>query len=528
MSFLTSSEGAPSTKKAVISLWFRVPKQTIDDITQEYQAWKALNDNPVADPGPRRRFLGIVPLMTFGPAGLNSRKVYQEQRETGAFPGRYEEHWSDGSPDCSRAGWSEDISQVGPWQDPHHTFGPTDTLVEKDFVLDGSYIGVDCTATNRIPALSVNIVMPESNKASMPGASPAVVSHTSGPSYVLTGTGICPGAPHLYFTGPSDFPLPPGILCYTAAHFSSFNTLVYEGNADVLWGRVPETFRLLPSISAGAHTIDANAEQFQGAKIEPDHWHHLLLSFDFTANVSTRGQLVSQTIVHGVNSGEAPSSGGEGGRTSSTCLMWVALDDKNLTQRALSVFWPNGYSNPNGILPINAMAVAQSVNYSIVETNNPQSLCNGVNYTITQINQIPEYSYLPAAVDMSNIGLPADDTYVDAIRQCEMAELQVFTGVSLKTGETVNRRAFVDPNGKPVPPTQKKEVDPSTKQVTKESGSIELLGKEPEILLHKSGNWKKGMNTGTGDQFVPTAKIISYKPDPSLRGDQGKPGVAKP
>jgi len=58
-----------------------------------------------------------------------------------------------------------------------------------------------------------------------------------------------------------------------------------------------------------------------------------------------------------------------------------------------------------------------------------------------------------------------------------------------------------------------------------------LLGKKPEILLHRSSNWKKGSNTGTlglefaGDgqiierpagQFVPTAKIEQYKPDPKL------------
>jgi hypothetical protein len=66
-----------------------------------------------------------------------------------------------------------------------------------------------------------------------------------------------------------------------------------------------------------------------------------------------------------------------------------------------------------------------------------------------------------------------------------------------------------------------------------QSGSIEYLGQEPDVLLHGSGNWIKGKNTGasqddgtgTGNkvppaQFTPTGKIKAYKPDPSLHGPQ--------
>jgi hypothetical protein len=522
MSYLKSGTSPSSARKAVVSLWFRVPQQTIDDITHEYQKWKAENDDPLGDPGPRRRFLGIVPLMTFGPANLNSLDVYQALRETGDFPGWYEETWHENL-DCSITGWTETITQAGQWKDSFFSFGSGGEdalLIERAFVLDGSYIGVDCTAEDKIPVLSVNIVMPKSAKASMPGAVPAVVSHTSGPSYVLVGTGVCPGAPDLYFTTEDDFPLPPGILCYTEPHFTSSQTKVYEGNAEVLWGRVPETFRLCPAITAGAHTIDASVE-FKGATIAPDHWHHLLLSFDFTKEVKTSGQLVEQTIDHGVNSGESPSFGGEGDRTEGTGMMWVALDDINLTGRKLSAFWPDKYHNLNGVLSINAMAVAQSVNYSIIETNDPASLCNGVDYTITQSQNVPRYSYLPSAVDMSNISLPAAEAYVDAIRRCEMAELQIFLDVSLDTSDIRKRRAFIDAKGNPVAPDKTSSPDDPS------SGSIDLLGKRPDILLHSSSNWIKGRNTGsTGvtdegnqireGQFTPIGGIASYTPDPSL------------
>lgn len=542
MSFLTSSVIVPDTGKAVISLWFRVPQKSIDDITTEYQEYlKAVDAANAAgtDPPPRRPFLGIVPLMTFGPTSLKAREYYLEMQATGPFPGRYEETWSNGPfGDCVGAGWQEVVSDAGDWEDSHYTFTPGGTLSGKKFDLDGSYIGVECTSQHGdFPALSVNIVMPESNRASMPGAYPAAVEHTSGPAYFLSGSGC---GVTMHFAGPdTQFP---GRLCYDTTHFSSFETVIYEGNADVVAGRVPETFRLLPAQPAGAHSLDVSFPSSRpyksGAKIEADHWHHLLLSFDFTNQVSTKGQLISQAKDGTSTSGDTPVVGGEGGRTSSTGLMWVALDNKNLTRLELSAFWPDGYSNPNGVLPINGMVVAQYVNFSIVNTNIPISVCDGIDLTTTQVQQLPEYSYLPSSVSFANLGLPASKAHSDAVRQVEMAELQIFTGVALDTGKTVNRLAFIG-NGKPVPPTQKKEVDPSTKQVTKESGSIELLGKEPELLLHKSRNWIKGISTGslatgvdragkTTPTLEPVGEIISYKPDPSLGGDQGKKDPPKP
>jgi hypothetical protein len=71
-----------------------------------------------------------------------------------------------------------------------------------------------------------------------------------------------------------------------------------------------------------------------------------------------------------------------------------------------------------------------------------------------------------------------------------------------------------------------------------------LLGQKPIILLHGSGNWSSGKNTGpmidnpdydpdqptSADnpiqipdpdfQFTPTGQIVSYTPDPSLHGPQ--------
>ena len=61
-----------------------------------------------------------------------------------------------------------------------------------------------------------------------------------------------------------------------------------------------------------------------------------------------------------------------------------------------------------------------------------------------------------------------------------MAELQIFTGMTLDTSVERNRRAFVDISGVPVKPE-----DTETQ-----------LGRRPDILLHKTDNWKAGKNTG--------------------------------
>jgi len=81
-------------------------------------------------------------------------------------------------------------------------------------------------------------------------------------------------------------------------------------------------------------------------------------------------------------------------------------------------------------------------------------------------------------------------------------------------------RAFVDDAGKSVDPAQ----------------AETLIGAKPVILLHGTGHWQKGTNTGPPDvidpdtgepapdpakALTPTGKIDAYSPDPSLHGPQG-------
>jgi hypothetical protein len=57
--------------------------------------------------------------------------------------------------------------------------------------------------------------------------------------------------------------------------------------------------------------------------------------------------------------------------------------------------------------------------------------------------------------------------------------------------------------------------------------AAKLMGRKPDILLHRSGNWKQGRNTGTlgvdasgkpipSGQFGHFGTILKYKPDPSI------------
>ena len=98
-----------------------------------------------------------------------------------------------------------------------------------------------------------------------------------------------------------------------------------------------------------------------------------------------------------------------------------------------------------------------------------------------------------------------------------MAELQIFSGVTLDTSIEANRRAFVgyDEEGS----SRLKPVDPKQAE--------DLLGKKPDILLHGSTKWQQGKNTGSlgidtvgeeipSGQFTPTGEIKKYTPDPSI------------
>ena len=487
----------PDFAKAVISLWFRVPTSTIAAVTA------AFNED-----GARVPLDGIVPLITFGPS-VQQKGFEGQTHVVGTIPPSAAFNWSDGSgyPSCSGAQWMHVAGSDVAAQPYNQSYI---VLTADRFALDPSYIGVDCTGP--YPALSVHIAMPGNNTATTMGSNDLISyenSATAIPNF--GGGGLCPGAPVYYSTssGPGMRTVtnpPPG---YDSVYEMTYT---YGGPQTNLLAR-PEFFRLLPFDRVednGGHPIngiDAADQSYGGQRIVPDHWHHLLLSFDLTKPCKAKG---SGDAFNPVDSSTA------GQRTTSSCQMWVAFDDINLTKKQLSVYWPDGYRDPNAVLPVSGYYVASSTASNPAYSVTTPDL-QGKTETTTQIVETPSYVFNPQPVHFTPIGIPSTNVYVGAVRHVEMAELQIFSGIARDLSNMDLRRAFIDDNGKPVPPDKK------ASETNPQSGSIEFLGNEPDILLHNSGTWKVGKNTGglgSGFDFDPTGKILSYRPNPSLHGAQ--------
>jgi hypothetical protein len=183
--------------------------------------------------------------------------------------------------------------------------------------------------------------------------------------------------------------------------------------------------------------------------------------------------------------------------------MHISFDDINLTEKKLSCYWPPGFSDENGILPVNGFYVAGDSNFS--STNGPTDDCWGNNVTRIVISDTPEYTYQPAAIDISTVSFPAPAANVSRIKRVEMAEFQLFTDVSVDTSLENVRRAFVTEKGRP-----------ASLELAKE-----LIGKSPEILLHRRKNWKKSRNTGSlglpdFPEGTAVGEIKDFKPEPRL------------
>jgi hypothetical protein len=125
----------------------------------------------------------------------------------------------------------------------------------------------------------------------------------------------------------------------------------------------------------------------------------------------------------------------------------------------------------------------------------------------------------------AKVGLPKsqEKPFSDYNTGIEMAELQIWCNQTLDTSKAELRRLFL---------RKKKDRDGNDTGPflpTPPSVAAKTLGK-PDVLLHGSGNWKKGKNTGktgidsttgklkSGGQFHPTKKIEIFKPEPKLGG----------
>lgn len=284
--------------------------------------------------------------------------------------------------------------------------------------------------------------------------------------------------------------------------------------------------------------------------LSADMWHHVLISFDISGGCSATGRQgtieqeyypvmfegQSATIPFDVVQGGPPDGAGV---ISTNCKLWIAVDDVNYTGMDLTGndypslfgFGPNSWPTNLAVRMHDAIAPGNGggiVAGELVPGPTGANLAIG-NVTYSGASALPSYSYAPQGVPINGkpLGIPASAAFVNNIFKVEMAEFQMFTGVSMDTGVEANRRAFIargaDGSLTPVnpfairPPADPTEgLDPHT--LIAPGKPHKLLGKPADIVLTSaSRNWIGGINTGTSkDEFKATGTIKAFLPNPKV------------
>lgn len=487
MSYLTLPDGIPDFSKAVISLWFRVPTSSMN----------AAIAQAAADPSdPRPRLSGIIPLLTWGPL-FEGYKVENNSVVVGSYT------------ETLKSFNGADYVVLGTSTHPYTNLAQS---IGASTEINPSLVGVFCQEIDGAVSglLVVRIQMEDFGSGTWVYIDQPV---TIGNKTVLTSA-----APPL--EGVSAVPLD------TAWEYGSDTCLQDEVAPEGAWN---VSLGALDITELSATAAGPDAFEFGNyITIEPDKWHHALISIDLSSElVSGKGRRAiydfPDCTVGDASFDRVTVSDEIVVAITNPARMWIAFDDVDFVEeqgvsgQALAI---GGLGN-NGVAPQNAYQAAAAVNTAAIHQKAWNVTGCVQMRTESTAFGIPTYDYVPSPVPGNGypLGIPAAPVLVGRIHPVEMAELQIFTGVTLNTADTDKRRAFVDVEGKPVNP-----ADAET-----------LLGKKPDVLLHGSGNWIAGRNTGptlpdpiTGDPIpdpaealTPTGKIVAYKPDPSLGGDQG-------
>jgi hypothetical protein len=207
-----------------------------------------------------------------------------------------------------------------------------------------------------------------------------------------------------------------------------------------------------------------------------DEWHHVLLAFDISSGVAT----------HQVDFPDTNPASTDA-QTTARATCFVAVDDVNYNgTNNMGNYWVDG-GGANDIITEMAYNVAW--------------LSHSEAYFFNLLKDTATYSLSAPTVAAGKVGIPASSDYTGQVYNVEKAELQIYTGVSLDTSDTGNRRAFVTAEGTP-------ELDYSIADA--------LLGTSPKVRLHGTKNWKAGRNTGTGGAFTSIGLIDPFLPDPDI------------
>jgi hypothetical protein len=479
MSYIQTEE-VPDFNQAIISLWFRVSKETMDAVAAEYSS-------SAEDPAPL--LLGVIPLITFGPPYEGRTLRLERIADNGSY-----QHIS----------WNSDLS--GAWQVVHtetisystHSFAVPDRL----FNINPSYIGLLYVPSDEEGGFVLHAHLQSGSSPS--DAAGLFTTDTNTVSDWNSGGSSGAGLGKFLETH----------WRFSAQDFTTED--VTPGNPWVTRSiAVDQSAQYVES--NGPDSVDAG----YGIAVEPDKWHHLLISFDVSSATSALGLLAHGTQGDVGGAGENVTDAES--EFSNPCKMWIALDDVNIEGDFRSanggITQGDDFLGPNEVLSRYSKQAYQGSSGSLT------SLAWGVTGTVQDAAFIggprPSASYSGAPLPATPFGLPAAKNMVDKVRHCEMAELQMWLGKTIDTSDVTKRRLFIDyernADGNPV-------VDAHGKRTMKPvipSTAEAALGK-PDILLHTTSKWKKGTNTGSRAEttrFTPTGEIRAYKPDPSLEKD---------
>jgi hypothetical protein len=487
----------PSFNKAVISFWVRVPQASLD----------AANADVPPDSGPVPMLTGLVPFMVMGKEGIGLGKIdessqQQEYHDSGTVYAcsqrvNYTFVCDSDLNGCCKTAHTDAIYWTECIQNSTYDivyYGVTISYsAEPGPPTNPSFIAVDGNgrlSVNFESATLASVVMPSDLTKYVPKYHTGAVGYDCNTFSLnfpcINGGGAIAMTCYVCFClldpGSED-----GLIA--AAESGLPDSVAGEGadEEQAIYGALPS--------DKGTGSISG---EFDIPALAAGQWHHILISIDMSGGSTS----------HGLAAGEPAFSGGAA-NYSSTSLLYIAVDD--VSYLAAPNTW---FAGTNKAVTGDSEAIANTSQATNAVTNAPEG-------------SIPSYSISDMSVPLGDLGIPATTKYLDKIHKVEMAEFQMWTGVVIDTGIEANRRPFIDykrdGKGVPIPDKDGKltliPVDPAK--------AAKLIGRKPDVELHKSSNWIKGANTGStgvgpdgkpisAGQFKPTGVIKKYKPDPSI------------
>jgi len=494
MSYLTMQDGIGDFKKAVISFWFRVPKTSMDALIERSK------DELLAEVRPR--MAGIMPLVTFGKL-FDANQVKTPSPVDAGYKSYF---WQYNGPAAGGTGWQRQIAEPVPV--PYST----GMVYEKGdpVEVDPCFVGVYSDGDSD-PYLKVFLQTSDKGESKF-------LSATRRHTVADQNYGLVTGTVEMQ----NPMSAWDGSICRTGS--------TAPGNpwvtTDVWQDKSSEVMDL-----TGPDAFKAGSKAM---KVTPDQWHHVLLSFELVEGSAT-GTYWKRD---GMACAPATTTITDNPAVKKPSKIWIAFDDVNYTgdnlrgDQAYSIYGDTALRDALGDNGLISRYTQQAYSTSLFESRVRNWSANGcIAETSTTGGSVSSYKYpaSPLPTNKQPFGIPAAKNVMGRILHVEMAEFLMWTGETIDTGEEDDRRAFIDDDGKPVPPGKKSTPEDDV------SGSIEYMGRKPDVMLHKATDWIKGRNTGTtgvddegiiivAGQFEPNDKsppaITSYKPDPSLHGPQ--------